>query len=133
MKEYKLNIPDVSGILVDLYNVEGYKDVKYVEVGKYFYIENRESSLEPEDCYNTCERNDSLAFFRIWLENVGIVSKEEMISLLQEGKYNLAGMILLSWMREVFDIDSTISWVKLSEEDWSTILSVLTCNEYVRE
>lgn len=129
---YKLKTPE-SGVLVDLYNVEGYKNVIFIEVGDYFYVEKQDSSIEPEDSYTTASENNTLAFFRLWLEKSGIVSREEMVSLLKHGNYNIAGLVLLSWMREVFDIDSTISWVKLSEEDWSTVLTILTCNEYVRE
>lgn len=132
----KLRIPETSGVLIDLYNVEGYVDVVYVEIGDYFCIEKYDgSNLEPEDSYNTFSRQNSLAFFRIWLENVGRVSKEEMVSLLKYGNYNIAGLVLLSWMREVpdFNLDPTISWVKLSSEDWGTVLTILTCKEYVRE
>lgn len=130
----KLRIPETSGVLIDLYNVEGYVNVVYVEIGDYFHIEKYDdSNLEPEDSYNTFSRQNSLAFFRIWLENVGRVSKEEMVSLLKYGNYNIAGLVLLSWMREVpdFNLDPTISWVKLSSEDWGTVLTILTCNEYV--
>lgn len=132
MKEiFKKSLPN-GGVLVDLYTSTKYVDMVYVPIGEYYMI--YVSSEVDEDSYVEANEGSTLASFRIWLEHRGLVDKEEMITLLTSKSYALAGLVFLSWMREEWDerVDPYISSVEISAEDWSTILNVLTCNEYVR-
>lgn len=132
MKEtLKLTFP--NGVLVDLYNSARYVDMIYLSCGEYFSTYIRTGN--EEDSYVEANAGDTLAAFRIWLEYRSFIDKEEMIELLLNKSYALAGLVLLSWMREELDnaIDPFISEVRLEDEDWSTVLSILTYDEYVRE
>lgn len=80
------------------------------------------------------ESRTSLSAFRLWLDFNSVFYTEQMIQLIEQKEYELAGLVLLSWLREEpsFNIDPAVSWVDMSYEDWKTVLHILTCDKWVR-
>lgn len=109
-------------------------DTLYLSSGSYLRVEEYEDGiLYNSYCEVPEEDRTSLSAFRLWLDCNSVFYTEQMVQLIEEEEYELAGLILLSWLREEpsFNIDPSVSWVDLAKNNWDLLLDLLTANEWV--
>ena len=109
-------------------------DTLYLSSGSYLRVdEYGDGILYRSYCEVPEEDRTSLSAFRLWLDFNSVFYTEQLIQLIEQKEYELAGLVLLSWLREEpsFSIDQSVSWVDLAQNDWDLLLDLLTTNEWV--
>lgn len=130
---WELNYSRYNVVSANLYGKDVYEN-RHIVSGRYFMVAEYRNTLIYKR-YHTVGEQGSISSFRLWLHNNPLFSREQMISLIHQEEYELAGLIFLSWMRneECFgSIDPSINAIEMTKEDWSIVLKILIESESSR-